>query len=361
MRYLESVPGVLHDWLPALITMLIGGAVIVLAYRLLIKRDAPTSGSRISRPLLIAALAGVFVVVTILQLPIGDAPRGQLLSLLGLLVTAAIALSSTTLLGNAMAGIMLRSIRNYRPGDFIIVEGHRGRVSELGLLRTEMQTEQRNLTTLPNLYLITTPVTVVRASGTFVSATVSLGYDVPRATIERCLIAAAEEAGLTEPFVFVLELGDFSITYQAAGFLNEVKFLISAESKLRASMLDALHEEGIEIVSPTFMNQRQLAADRVFIPKRSRSAATKPRASDESRPEEHMFDKAELAESDAKLAQELKDTIDEVEKLKKNDNGDADPEASKTRIVELEARREAIEAEIKERQAQQEKSNDEEG
>ncbi|MGB8329288.1 MAG: hypothetical protein WCE62_04110 [Polyangiales bacterium] len=42
-----------------------------------------------------------------LQLPIGDAPRGQLLSLLGLLVTAAIALSSTTLLGNAMAGIML--------------------------------------------------------------------------------------------------------------------------------------------------------------------------------------------------------------------------------------------------------------
>ncbi|MBW1832418.1 MAG: mechanosensitive ion channel, partial [Deltaproteobacteria bacterium] len=147
------------------------------------KRQTPTSGSRISQQLLIAALGGVLLVMVILQLPIGEAERGQLLSLLGLLVTAAIALSSTTLIGNAMAGLMLRSIRNFRPGDFIVVDGHRGRVSELGLLRTEIQTERRNLTTLPNLYLITNPVTVVRPSGTFISATVSLGYDVPREKI----------------------------------------------------------------------------------------------------------------------------------------------------------------------------------
>jgi hypothetical protein len=29
------------------------------------------------------------------------------------------------LIGNAMAGLMLRSIRNFRPGDFIVVDGHR--------------------------------------------------------------------------------------------------------------------------------------------------------------------------------------------------------------------------------------------
>jgi len=354
MKYLESIPGVLRDWLPAMITVLIGLLVVTLAYRLLIKRRTPSSGSRITPQLLIAALAGIAVVALILQLPIGEAARGQLLSLLGLLVTAAIALSSTTLLGNAMAGIMLRSIRNYGPGDFIIVEGHRGRVSELGLLRTEIQTERRNLTTLPNLYLITTPVTVVYASGTFVAATVSLGYDVPRKKIEQCLTAAAENAGLTEPFVFVLELGDFSVTYQAAGFLGEVKFLISAESKLRACMLDALHEAGIEIVSPTFMNQRQLSADRLFIPKQSKAAEPTPKAADESRPEERMFDKAELAESEAKLMQELESIHAELDKLKKTDGSSADPEASKARILELEARREAIEAEVKRRQEEKE-------
>ena len=60
------------------------------------------------------------------------------------------------------AGFMLRSIRNFHPGDFIVVDGHRGRVSELGLLRTEIQTERRTLTTFPNLYLVSNPVTVVR-------------------------------------------------------------------------------------------------------------------------------------------------------------------------------------------------------
>jgi small-conductance mechanosensitive channel len=348
MNYLKSIPAVFREWLPALITLLIGIVVITAVYRIVMRRQVPTSGSRISQQLLIAALGGVLLIMVILQLPIGEAERGQLLSLLGILVTAAIALSSTTLIGNAMAGLMLRSIRNFQPGDFIVVDGHRGRVSVLGLLRTEIQTERRNLTTLPNLYLITNPVTVVRPSGTFISATVSLGYDVPREKIERCLEEAAENAGLTEPFVFVLELGDFSITYQAAGFLEEVKYLISAESKLRECMLDALHRTGIEIVSPTFMNQRQLAAERLFIPEVGSTTESKPLAADESRPEERMFDKAEQAESQAKTEQQLGEVTEQLEKLKKGQSDEPGPKPSELRAGELEARRAALEAEVKE-------------
>ena len=346
MDYLKPITGVLREWLPVLITLLIGIVVVSAAYRFVMKRPVPTSGSRISQQLVIAALVGVFLIMAILELPIGDAPRGQLLSLMGILVTAAIALSSTTLLGNAMAGLMLRSIRNFQPGDFIVVEGHRGRVSALGLLRTEIQTERRNLTTLPNLYLVNNPVTVVRPSGTFIAATVSLGYDVPREKIEKCLQDAAEHAGLTEPFVFVLELGDFSITYQIAGFLEEVKYLISAESKLRESMLDALHRAEIEIVSPAFMNQRQLLADRVFIPDVGRTPDASPPAADEPRPEERMFDKADLAETGAKAEEQLKDVVEEMEKLKKNQVEHIDKDASKTRVSELAARRAELEAEI---------------
>jgi small-conductance mechanosensitive channel len=356
MDYLESITALLREWLPVLITLLVGIVVISAVYRILMRRQTPTSGSRISQQLLIAALGGVLLVMVILQLPIGGSERGQLLSLLGLLVTAAIALSSTTLIGNAMAGLMLRSIRNFRPGDFIVVDGHRGRVSELGLLRTEIQTERRNLTTLPNLYLITNPVTVVRPSGTFISATVSLGYDVPREKIDKCLVQAAENAGLTEPFVFVLELGDFSITYQAAGFLEEVKYLISAESKLRESMLDALHRAGIEIVSPTFMNQRQLAAERLFIPEVRHAAKSTPPAADETRPEERMFDKAEQAETEAKAGHQLDDVVEELSELKKQ----IDHPDKEDRISDLETRRAQLEADVKDHQEQKEESKGEE-
>jgi small-conductance mechanosensitive channel len=347
IHHLRSIADLLVDWLPFLITLLIGIVVVIGAYHLLIKRQQAT-GHVVGRQVLIAVIAGILVVTLILELPIDNEPRGQLLSLLGILVTAAIALSSTTLLGNAMAGFMLRSIRNFRPGDFIVVDGHRGRVSELGLLRTEMQTEQRNLTTFPNLYLVSNPVTVVRASGTFISSTVSLGYDVPREKIEKCLLEATEHAGLTEPFVFVLELGDFSISYRAAGFLEDVKYLISAESKLRECMLDSLHAAGIEIVSPTFMNQRRLEPDQVFIPKGSHRAKPKVDPADEARPEERMFDKAEIAESEAKAEDRLKEVIEEMKQLDKERDGKADDDTSQSRFEELQAKRAALEAEIQE-------------
>lgn len=347
MHYLQSIVALLREWFPFLVTLLIGIVVIAAAYHVLIKRRQPT-GNLVGAQVLIAAVAGALVVVLILELPIDNERRGQLMSLLGILVTAAIALSSTTLLGNAMAGFMLRSIRNFRPGDFIVVDEHRGRVSELGLLRTEIQTERRNLTTFPNLYLVSNPVTVVRASGTFISSTVSLGYDVPREKIEKCLLKAAEDAGLTDPFVFVLELGDFSITYQVAGFLEEVKYLISAESKLRGSMLDSLHLAGIEIVSPTFMNQRQIKPERVFIPEGSHRTKPKAAPADETRPEERMFDKAELAENEAKAEEQLKEVIAEIARLDKESDGKADDALAQAHFEELTAKRVALETQIQE-------------
>ena len=362
MNYLESIVTLLREWLPFLITLLVAILILSVAYYLILRRKPPTGGI-VGRQMLIAVIAGILVVLLILQLPIDNEARGQLMSLLGILVTAAVALSSTTLLGNAMAGFMLRSIRNFKPGDFIVVDGHRGRVSELGLLRTEIQTERRNLTTFPNLFLVSNPVTVVRASGTFISSTVSLGYDVPRQKIEKCLLEAAEQAGLTEPFVFVLELGDFSITYQAAGFLEEVKYLISAESRLRESMLDSLHAAGIEIASPTFMNQRQLNPEQIFVPEQTHRTKSDVDPVDEPRPEERMFDKADLAENEAKAEDKLKEVIEEMARLDKARDGKADEASWQTLFEELDAKRAALEAEIqqhKEAKNEDDEPNEEE-
>jgi small-conductance mechanosensitive channel len=350
MEYLKWIPELVLEWLPALFALLFGIGVVSGARYLLLNRFAPPPGQgQMARQLLITALVGIFVIGFILSLPIGDAPRGQLLSLVGLLVTAAIALSSTTLVGNAMAGLMLRSIRNFRAGDFIIVNEHRGRVSEKGWLRTEIQTERRNLTTLPNLYLVTNPVSVIRSSGTFISATVSLGYDVPREKVHECLLRAAEQADLEDPFVFVVELGDFSIIYQAAGFLEDVKYLLSAESALRESMLDSLHHAGIEIVSPSFMNQRQLEKSQLFIPKTSHAKKDRTSSPEETRPEELMFDKADKAESEAKIEQQLKAVIDEIDKLKKSESNESGKEQDEAQIEELKQKKAALEQTIRER------------
>jgi small conductance mechanosensitive channel len=183
-------------------------------------------------------------------------------------------------------------------------------VSGHGLFHTEVQTEDRDLTTLPNLFLVTRPFTTIRTSGTVLSTSVSLGYDVARSEVERILLAAAERAGLEQGFVQITELGDFAVTYRCAGLLTDVKRLITVRSDLNGAVLDGCHEAGIEIVSPTFMNQRQVNDVR-FIPRRSRPAAD-TEVAPENLPEAMLFDKAEQAEHRESLVVALREVEESI-------------------------------------------------
>ena len=329
--------------------------VVLYGVRLIVGRRSAGSEShqfRLQLTTLLISFIGVLAVV--LLLPVSEGTVGQLLSLLGLLLSAAIALSATTFVGNIMAGLMLRAVRNFRSGDFVRVESYFGRVSERGLFHIEIQTEDRDLTTLPNLYLVTHPVKVVRASGTLVTAEVSLGYDIPRHQIEKALLRAAEEAGLTEPFVQLIDLGDFSVKYRISGLLTEVKSLLTTRSRLREKMLDCLHSEGIEIVSPTFMNQRQIAPDRSFVP------SSAPQGTDDIRselPEAVVFDKADEAESLENLRERLQSLRDEAKSLKeRRDSAEGEARrAELTRIMEsLETRTKRLSDYIEEREKRSE-------
>jgi small-conductance mechanosensitive channel len=239
--------------------------------------------------MLVATL--IAIILGVVLLPINEALRGQILSLLGILLSAMIALSSTTFLGNALAGILLRSVRSFQTGDFIYVKDHFGRVSGRGLFHIEIQTEDRDLITLPNLYVTTNPVKVTRASGTIISSEVSLGYDVPHNHVNTLLQQAATDAGLKDPFVYILKLGDFSILYRVNGLLTEVKQLLSARSNLNGAILVALHGAGIEIVSPNFMNTRDVAGQKFA----AQPVAKERPSGDDKEPEQIIFDKAEKA------------------------------------------------------------------
>lgn len=233
------------------------------------------------------------LVLVIIQLPLSEVTRGQILSLLGVLLTGVIAFSSTTFVANAMAGVMLRAVRTFDIGDFIEINERWGRVSDKGVFHTEIQTEQRDLLTVPHLYLATHPIKVIHKSGTVVSSSLSLGYDLQRQEIEQLLLSAASEVELEEPYVHIDHLGDHAITYKVSGFLADVGKLLTTKSNLRKSILDTLHGAGVEIVSPGFVNQRQFAQWDKALPPVARPTA----ASDEVAvtAEEIVFDKAESA------------------------------------------------------------------
>ncbi|MCK7595487.1 mechanosensitive ion channel family protein [Pseudomarimonas salicorniae] len=330
MELLNWLLEALRNGLPMLVVLVCGAAVLAGLNIALRRRwkGRPELQFRFQLIMLFLTLGGVLALL--LTLPISDSLRGQLLSLLGILLSAAIALSSTTFIGNMMAGIMLRLIQNARPGDFISVADIRGRITEMDLLHTEVQTEDRDLVTIPNLLMVTQPLRRARASGTIVSCEVSLGYDVSRRRIAEALRDAVQRAGLEDGFVQVRGLGDFSVTYRAAGLLADSSQLISARSELHEAVLDALHDAGIEIVSPNFMNTRALSPEARILP----PTEAKPVEAPKPRAESVAFDKAEEAAS----VEQLRDLLGEREDALGEEKDEARRKALQVEIVNLRER-----------------------
>jgi small-conductance mechanosensitive channel len=307
------------------------GAALWGVHKRLLKAYANKPAEQYRRQLIWLGTALFGLVLVIVVIPVGDAMQGQLLGLLGIVLSATIALSSTTIVGNALAGLMLKSLKKIRPGNYIEVEGHGGRVSEMDLLHTEIQTENRDLTTFPNLYLVTHPVRVLQDSGTILSVDVSLGYDAPRRRVESLLLSAATKTGLKDPYVQIRELGDFSVIYQVSGLSEDIEHLLSNRRRLRASTLDELHAGGIEVVSPNFMNTRTLEpGSRILPPVEDSGDFAEPDVA----PDAVVFDKAQQAESLEELRQQRDALVLKIEPLETALKEFSDPESEGCRAAE---------------------------
>ncbi|MFK8018120.1 MAG: mechanosensitive ion channel family protein [Gammaproteobacteria bacterium] len=294
-----------------LFALLFGGLMMAHHRSIAYYKEKPNQEFR--RQILMLGLTMFAILLGIVMAPLGDSDlRGQLLSLYGIIVSATIALSSTTIVGNAMAGIMLRFVEGCKPGDYIHVGEHFGRISEMDLLHTEIQTEERDLTTLPNLFMVTNPIKTLRKSGTILKVDVSLGYDVPRHKIEQLLKDAAEKTGLQSPFVQIRALGDFSVSYAIAGLLTDLQQLISKRRQLRAATMDVLHEAGIEIASPTIHSLREYDKGRAFIPEKPDFVVVE---NDSSGPDGLVFDKANQAENLENMRSERDKSLLDLEQV----------------------------------------------
>jgi len=124
---------------------------------------------------------------------------------------------------------------------------------------------------------------------------------------------AAVLTGLSDPYVYITKLGDFSVSYKIHGFLEDSTKYFSTNSLLNANVMDVLHKRKIEIVSPTFMNQIN-ASDKIFIPKEI--VKTKI-LKNEKKPEDLIFDEAIKSEKNENNKDKLKKLTEQQKLLRK--------------------------------------------
>lgn len=283
-------------------------SLFVLHYLLIGRRNDLSGEALLPRQFVLLGVTLLAVITIIVMLPIPESTRNQMLALVGIMISGVLAFSSTAFVTNAMAAIMLRVTRPFAVGDFITFDGKFGKVSERGLFDTEIQTDTGELIAIPNALFVSQSVQVVHKEGMIISTSLSLGYDMHHARIEELLLSAAKQAGLKDPYVHILELGDFSVTYRINGLLEESKTLLTSRSRLNAKVLDTLHGAGIEIMSPNFARHISHAADKPVIPVNIRKAETTKKSS----AEEVAFAKANQAEAEAQKKSELSGAIESV-------------------------------------------------
>ncbi|WP_158771064.1 mechanosensitive ion channel family protein [Paraglaciecola sp. L1A13] len=325
------------DWLPVVITLIIFGLLTWLVQAVFFNKLKHTGDENIfARQLGMLTLMLVGLITVVIMLPVSESLELQILSLIGLVLSGLLAFSSTTLFSNLMAGALMRFTQPFRTGDFISFDTFFGRVTELGLFDCEIQTETRELVSIPNNLLINKPLSVIRRSGTIISVELSLGYDLHHSKIDTLLLQAAKQTGLEDPFVHVTQLGDFSVTYRVSGLLVEIKNLLTARSNFHRHVLDCLHDNDIEIMSPTFVSQHAG-------PDVERKIAHSPgfnQIQNDNTAEDVVFDKAEQAQ------QQATDKVDLLEQIKTLES--KIPEAEKDQRKAMEKRIDTLKQELAE-------------
>lgn len=302
----------LTDWIPTIVVVAVTIALVV-GIRMVADRGGAANAAdrRFRGQIATIAILLLGVLALIFALPDGS-DSDLAFSVFGLVVTGALAISSQSIIANAMAGLMLRSVASFKPGDFIEVAENMGRVSEQGLFHTEIQTPDRDLITIPNSVMLNQPVRVVRSSGTIVSVRLSIGYDVSHHLLDELFVAAARDVELIDPFVQMVELGDYSITYRVAGFLEDPRTLLACRSRLRMAIVDTLSDAGIEIMSPMYVARRSVGNDPLIASDRSPSTTARFRRTSEHR----VFDKAESAGRLETARSDLAAANDDLETLR---------------------------------------------
>ncbi|MFP4654872.1 MAG: mechanosensitive ion channel family protein [Methanohalobium sp.] len=213
---------VLEDYLTSIFTLIIS-VVIVAVTNYLLKVKSIFSKDKVTKHIILLLIVVLGIIISIFTLPISTDSKQLILSVIGIAAGATVTFSSTTFIANAASGIMLKIVKPFKIGDYISTNHEFGKVSEVQTLHTQVQSIDRDLITIPNRKLVSETVKTISSTGTIISTEVSLGYDIPRDRVESDLVYAAEKTDLANPFVHVIELGNFAITYKVGGFWITLK------------------------------------------------------------------------------------------------------------------------------------------
>ena len=171
-------------------------------------------------------------------------------------------LSSSSAIGNLVAGTVITYMRPFKVGDRIKIGDVVGFVVEKSAMVTRIRTVKNEYITFPNQTVLTSSITNYNYSsrekedGLILNAEVTMGYSVPWRKVHELLIESAEKTVYTQktpkPYVLQTALDDNFCRYQINVYTKEIGKIFAIYSDLYQNIQDVFNEAGIDLTNPRY-------------------------------------------------------------------------------------------------------------
>ncbi len=160
------------------------------------------------------------------------------------------------IVNNFVSGLVLLFERPIKIGDWVVVGALEGKVKQINVRSTEIETFSRASVIIPNSDLLQTAVVNWTHKSSFgrTEIPVGVGYGSDIDQVEALLLECAKEhsevLSWPSPFVFFLGFGDSSLDFQLYAYVDNVERRLRISSDLRKLIMAKFREAGIEIPFP---------------------------------------------------------------------------------------------------------------
>ena len=157
---------------------------------------------------------------------------------------------------NLVAGVIILLERPFRVGDWVVLSGVEGKIKQINIRSTELESFDKTSVIIPNATLISSTVTNKthgdNMSRQSVSVGVAYGSDVKKVT--QILLNCANDNKLVlkvpAPYVLFKDFGSSSLDFELRFYVKDINSGWTVPSQLRYEINQRFIDEGIEIPFP---------------------------------------------------------------------------------------------------------------
>ena len=157
---------------------------------------------------------------------------------------------------NFVPGIILLFERPIKVGDWVIIDGEEGKIKQINIRSTEVETFKRASMIIPNANLLSTTVTNLTHGNNWARYAIGVGVaygsdtDKVREILLECAYANKKVLKKPEPYVIFKDFGACSLEFELRVYVSDIWAGWVVPSDLRFAINKRFAEEGIEIPFP---------------------------------------------------------------------------------------------------------------